>query len=440
MPATTLLGLFEQYGDWTAIISRDRPCSYRELRQLSLQWIEDLDLPEGSVVSLYGDYSPQSVALLLALLQRGHVVCPLTSGFDRQKDELYEVAQVSAEIVIDDDDQVRFVDVGHQVDHPLLLSLRGSCGLVLFSSGATGKSKAVVHDGRRLLEKFATPRRPKVTIPFMLFDHIGGINTVLHALCSGGTAVIAPDRSPATICRLVEAHGVQVLPTSPTFVNLLLLGDHDAHDLSSLEILAYGAERMPEASLARLAAAFPDVKLIQNYGLSEVGIMRTKSESNDSLWVKLGGDGFETRVRDGLLEIKSKTAMVGYLNAESPFTEDGWVKTGDRVETRGEYFRILGRQSDIIIIGGEKVYPAEVEDLISTMPDVLDVVVSKEANAITGNIVKAQVQLATDEKRSAFRKRMAAFLKDRLAPFKIPQKVQVTQSALHNARFKKERK
>src|SRR5260221_4097020 len=196
---------------------------------------------------------------------------------------------------------------------------------------------------------------------------------------------------------------------------------------------------MPASALARLAAAFPKVELVQNYGLSEVGIMRTKSESSGSLWMKLGGDGYETRVRDGLLEIKARTAMVGYLNEESLFTEDGWLKTGDRVEVKGEYLRVLGRESDIIIVGGEKVYPAEVEDLIAEMPDVLDVVVSAEANAITGQIVKAQVRLSTIESRADFRGRMTAFLADKLADYKIPQRVILTDEPLHNARFKKTR-
>lgn len=167
--------------------------------------------------------------------------------------------------------------------------------------------------------------------------------------------------------------------------------------------------------------------------------MRTESESSDSLWMKLGGDGFETRVRDGLLEIKARTAMLGYLNEASPFTEDGWLRTGDRVEIKGEYLRILGRQSDIIIIGGEKVYPAEVEDLIAVMPGVLDVTVSAEANAITGQVVKAEVRLSTEEARAEFRRRMTLFLADKLPAYKIPQQVTLSKEPLHNARFKKTR-
>ena len=93
---------------------------------------------------------------------------------------------------------------------------------------------------------------------------------------------------------------------------------------------------------------------------------------------------------DGLLEIKAQSAMLGYLNAPSPFTEDGWFITGDAVEVDGEYFRILGRQSEMINVGGEKVYPAEVESVLQLMDGVEEVMVNGEENAITGQIVRAK--------------------------------------------------
>ncbi len=435
MSADFLLEAFERYGERTAIIWNDEHYSYAWLREQ----IESYPVPTDRIFGLSADYSPKSLAILLALLHHGKIVAPLTAAFERQKEEFYRIAEISTEIAIDDSDGVTFNALGHRLAHPLLLELaeKNSGGLILFSSGSTGKAKAVVHDGARLLNKYRTPRRATVTIPFMLFDHIGGMNTVLHVLSSGGTAVFAPERTPETICTLVQDHRVEVLPTSPTFVNLLLLSDYRRFDLSSLKIIAYGAERMPPATLERLAAAFPNVELIQNYGLSEVGIMATKSEANASLWMRLGGDGYQTRVRDGLLEIKAETAMVGYLNEVSPFTEDGWLKTGDQVEQKGDFIRVLGRSSDLIIIGGEKVYPAEIEDLLAAMPGVLEVVVSAEQNALTGSLVRADVRLCTEETRAEFRARMIEHLTPKLIAYKIPQKVALTKEPLHNARFKK---
>ena len=204
--------------------------------------------------------------------------------------------------------------------------------------------------------------------------------------------------------------------------------------------MTYGTEVMPESTLKRFHALYPQIKLQQTYGLSEVGILRSKSKSSDSLWVKVGGEGFETRVVDGLLEIKAKSAMRGYLNAPSPFTADGWFMTGDAVEVDGEYIKIMGRKSELINVGGEKVYPAEVESVLQLMDGVEDVAVRGEPHPITGNLVFARVKLATDESLSDFRKRMHAFCKDKLARFMIPQKVELVESSMHGERFKKMRK
>ena len=118
------------------------------------------------------------------------------------------------------------------------------------------------------------------------------------------------------------------------------------HDLSTLRTVTYGTEPMPESTLRRLHALFPAIQLVQTYGLSEVGILRSKSKSSDSLWVKIGGEGFETRVVNGILEIKARSSMLGYLNAPSPFTADGWFVTGDEVEVDGEYLRIRAEKRD----------------------------------------------------------------------------------------------
>jgi acyl-CoA synthetase (AMP-forming)/AMP-acid ligase II len=151
----------------------------------------------------------------------------------------------------------------------------------------------------------------------------------------------------------------------------------------------------------------------------------------------VGGEGFQTRIVDGMLEIKAESAMLGYLNHESPFTEDGWFRTGDAVEVDGEYIRILGRKSEIINVGGEKVYPAEVESVVLQMDGVEDAIVVGSPNPIMGNIVEVQVKLSTDESLAEFRSRMMAFCQGRLARFKIPQKVVLSERDLHSDRFKK---
>src|SRR5919106_3948228 len=107
-----------------------------------------------------------------------------------------------------------------------------------------------------------------------------------------------------------------------------------------------------------------------------------------------------------MLQIRARSAMLGYLNAPSPFTPDGWFPTGDAVDVDGEYLRIRGRQSEIINVGGEKVYPAEVESVLQSMDGVAEITVCGEKNPITGQMVTARVRLTTGETLPEFRKRM----------------------------------
>lgn len=440
-----LLERFEAAADQDAIVWRDEARSYRWIADETRRWgvtLREQGIEAGTVVSLESDFSPSSVALFLALVNAGAVVVPLTTSVEPLKPDFRSTAEVEVIITVGDGDRTSFTRQTRKASHPLVVELqqRGHPGLVLFSSGSTGKNKASLHDLVPFLEKFAVPRHAMRTIAFLLFDHIGGINTLLYTLSNAGCVIALEDRSPESVCGAVERHRAQLLPTSPTFINLLLLSEvHRRFDLSSLELVTYGTEVMPETTLRRFRALFPRVRLLQTYGLSEVGILRSKSRSDDSLWVKVGGEGFDTRIVDGLLEIKARSAMMGYLNHESPFTDDGWFKTGDAVEVDGEYIRILGRKSEIINVGGEKVFPAEVESVIQLMDGVADVAVRGEANAITGQMVVARVVLTTGESLTEFRKRLGGFCRERLPRFKIPQKVLLVSEGMHGPRFKKMR-
>jgi acyl-coenzyme A synthetase/AMP-(fatty) acid ligase len=428
------------------VVWRDTVCTYDELGRRVHAWQAALDahaVRRGEVVALEGDYSPDSCALLIALIERANVAVPLSGASAAERAEFMDVAEVQAVVRFEAGGAWTIARRPGTVTHPLTRELiaRGSPGLVLFSSGSTGKSKAALHDFTPLLEKFRPRRRALRTITFLLLDHIGGINTLLYTLANGGTVVAVEGRDPDSVGRAIAAHRVQLLPTSPTFLNLLLLSEaYRRHDLSSLELVTYGTEVMPESTLRRLHEVLPHVRLQQTYGLSEVGILRSKSRDDGSLWVKVGGEGFETRVVDGVLHIRARSAMLGYLNAPSPFDSEGWMNTHDMVEVDGEYIRILGRQSDIINVGGQKVYPAEVESTLLQMPNVRDVTVSAEKSPITGQIVTARITLAEAEPLADLRRRVREFCRDRLAPYKVPVKIDIADRPDVGVRFKKLRR
>ena len=437
--------VFAEHANDHALIWNDQTYTYAwllgELDRTSAE-LDAAGLRPASVVSIEADFSPRAIAMMLALLERNCVVVPLTDSVRDQKPEFRKIAQVQNVVEIDARDGLKMRSTGMKADHELMIELRdrNHPGLVLFSSGSTGKSKAAVHDIVPMLEKFKVRRQSLRTITFLLFDHIGGFNTLLYSLSNGGCIITVPDRRPETVCDAIERYRVELLPTSPTFLTLLLVTHaYRGRDLSSLKLVTYGTEPMPLNTLQRINEVFPDVRFLQTYGLSEVGILRSKSRSSDSPWVKVGGEGFETRIAEGMLEIKARSAMLGYLNAPSPFTEDGWFKTGDVVEQDGEYIRILGRDSEIINVGGEKVYPAEVESVLESMDGVDEAVVCGEPHPLTGSIVAVRVKLSSDEDLRAYRLRMRAYCKHRLARHKIPQKVEVVSTTMQGSRFKKMR-
>lgn len=413
---------------------------YAQLLDRCDEWTKRLaQVRPGSVVSLEAEYGSEAIAALLAGIAGRQIVVPLSPDSRTQHPQFLELAGVEWRI---DPSTATLQPTGRNADHGHYRRLRdaGHAGLVLFTSGSTGTSKAAVHDWEFLLEKFVVPRRQLRTLVFLQLDHIGGLNTLMYSLSNGGAVVVPENRSPEAVCRAIETHQVELLPTSPTFLNLLLLsGEMQRHDLSSLTRITYGTEPMPPETLRRLNEAFPDVTLQQTYGLTELGILRSKSRDSRSLWVRVGGEGYETKVVDGRLWIRARSAMLGYLNAPDPFDADGFFATGDSVEQDGEWLRILGRESEIINVGGNKVYPAEVESALLEMDNVIDAAVRGEAHQLIGQMVTATVRLADDETPRTFRARMRQYLRTRLPPYAIPARVQLTDGPLHNVRFKKQR-
>jgi acyl-coenzyme A synthetase/AMP-(fatty) acid ligase len=442
-----LLSVFESAIDHSAFIHEDRVVTYGEvLKNIScfLVDIKSSGVKEGELVAILGDYSPEVFCYILALAFNNNIVIPLARGGGVEQSEAlrtsgcdwlveFDVSNICATLkkhkisvkseMLDDFKNIRIP------------------GLIVFSSGSTGKPKAMLHDFNRVAEKFKNKRHPVIAIPFLMIDHFGGINTILAITSSLGTLVTVKDRSVRNICQAIERYAVELLPTTPSFLTLLAASDtHKNFRLGSLKKVTYGTEVMPQSTLDRIKKVIPNAVLQQTYGLSEVGVLGSKSRDDGSLWVKIGGDGFETKVLDGVLWIKSKYRMIGYLNAPANFDEEGWFNTQDQVEIDGDYLRILGRVTDIINVGGQKVYPAEVESIILEMENIKDVAVFGEMNNLLGQIVVAKVSLDNPEDIQVLKKRIRQKCLSRLTNYKVPTKVFITENSMQNSRNKKIRK
>ncbi|WP_211436594.1 MULTISPECIES: fatty acid--CoA ligase family protein [unclassified Campylobacter] len=435
-----LLKNFSDFSKKNAVIHNNKIYTYEDLlAKINEFKIKLSDIKSGEVVGLIGGYSFENIALFLALFLNKNIIVPINSNIDSEVEQRLKEAFANKTITYKNG-LIFIKDLCEKESNILIKKLQDnySSGLILFSSGSLAKPKAIVHNLDNLVLNFKDkkPKNLKMLL-FLLFDHIGGLNTLLNGLAMGATLIIANDFSTAKICELIEKFDINVLPTTPSFLNLLLINkDYEKFDLNSLKLITYGTERMDDNILKRLKEVFSKVKFIQTFGTSETGIMNTNSKSSTSTFFNLNPD--EYKIVDGELYIKSKTAFLGYLNADN-YDDDGWFKTGDLVEV-GEngFLKIIGRSKEMINVGGNKLLAGEVESLILQIPDIKDVLVYAENNAILGQNVACDVvcNLQKDEVKNLIR----SFLRDKIPSYKIPARINVVNKIDMTARFKKDRR
>lgn len=375
-------------------------------------------LSSDRIVPIQTASAVEGLAQLLAIADSDHIALPLPPGFPKaEQAHRREVAASS----------------------PLCDQLSGS-GLILFSSGTSGDPKGMLHDLPALLRRFepVTPRDDR-TLQLLLIDHIGGLDAAFRCLCAGSTLVIPEARTPDAAGRAVEAHQVNILPASPTFLNLMLMqGVPEQFDCSSVEIIAYGAEAMPKPLLNRLRRAFPKADLQQKFGTSETGAVRIKSSSKTSLFFRIKDTDTEWKVINNELWLKTPSRILGYLNAdESSLEADGWYRTGDLVEEGQDgNICIIGRQSAIINVGGQKVHPAEVEAVLHNAPDVNTCRVYGESDPITGQRVACEIVSSAEKDLREWKRSIRNHCRNRLAPWKIPTGLKVSKTLEVTPRMK----
>lgn len=473
-----LVRRFTEFGTRPALSDRAGGFSYDDLLDRIRHMRNVLDthgVAPHDVVVLHGDHTPDSVAVLFALFLNRNTVVPLVTLGERELATVTEHCRPRFLVTTgtgrgdegaegtDGAEGADGADASRSGTDPDVRELappgsgpagmigrlgdEDAAGLVLLSSGSTGAPKVILHNLDTLvaqkLEKRPRRRASALNILMVLmFDHIGGINSLLSTLLVGGTAVLPHARTPDEICGLIARHRIRVLPASPTFLNLIIMGGyHRTYDLSSLRLVTYGTEPMSDELLARVNGAFPGVRLLQTFGTSETGIATTTSESSSSTYFRISDENVEHRIVDGELQLRSRTQFLGYLNyPDDSLTEDRWFRTGDLVEqTEDGYLRIRGRAKEIINVGGEKLLPLELESVLLGSPLIEDCVVYGKPNAITGQTVCVDVKPKAETTRAALRKHILEFLADKVEPFKIPSKISLVDSVGVSDRFKKVR-
>ena len=407
-------------------------------RQLSNIKIDSIDrIREGDVVALIGDFDPETIATLLILLEKGAIVVPLT--IETRSQHSYFLQEAHCQHIFEKNKFKASLSTS-QKSHRLLDSLRelGHPGLILFTTGTTGRPKAILHDFIPFIARYGTPRPPLKAISFLLFDHIGGLNTLFHMLFNQGQVVSLKERTVEAVVNSLTRYSIQLLPTTPTFLRMMSLHPGIEKRIPiSLKIISYGTERMDQPTLSRLCKQFPNIDFRQTYGMSELGILRIKTKARDSLYMKVGGENIETKVVEDILHIRAKNKMLGYLNANSPFDSNGWYCTKDIVDQiDGGYLKIIGRDSEIINIGGLKFMPSEIERECLKDSNVRHAKAVGKFNPITGQHVELFLEVDRLVDPNELKRSIMVKLKESLPKYMVPSRVHIERLKISH-RFKK---
>jgi long-chain acyl-CoA synthetase len=370
---------------------------------------------------------------------------------DRLDKIRHELGTVETIIVIggSDDEYEAWLARAAPVDPKVPVSDRDTA-LQIYTSGTTGMPKGVMFSGAAVRNTFAMSEVTDVTaesvvLVAMPLFHATGASLGIMALSAGAHCVVAAEAGPAVLLSLVARYRV----TMTIFVPVLLqriLADPDTHryDVSSLDVLAYaGSPISPEllrASLARFGCRF-----LQMYGMTEtISATVLLPEDHDAEGhperLESAGTalpGVTVRIVDpvtgetltdgevGEVWVRSPTAMDGYWRlpheTAATLTADGFVRTGDGGYLRDGYLYLRDRIKDMIVTGGENVYPAEVERVLLTHPRVSDAAVIGVPSEKWGETVKALVIRAAPDLTEA---ELTAYTREYLARYKCPTSVE----------------
>lgn len=305
------------------------------------------------------------------------------------------------------------------VDDLMRLLKKGSdeWGVTLFTSGTTGTPKKVRHSFSSITRNVRESERTKDNIWGFAYNptHMAGIQVFFQALLNQNSIVRLFGLSKDRIFSEIKSNQITHISATPSFYRLLL--PHDA-SYPSVSRLTSGGEKFSEKVFENLNTVFPNSKITNVYASTEAGALF--GSSKDIFTVKPEHLDLVKIEKDELL---IHSSLVGEIGTE--ITE--WYQTGDNVEIVSKdplKFKILSRKNEMINVGGYKVNPTEVEELIQGLDSVTAVRVYAKKNSVLGNIICAEIvssaQLTEAEVRT--------YLKDKLQEFKIPRIIRFVDS------------
>jgi acyl-CoA synthetase (AMP-forming)/AMP-acid ligase II len=446
--------------------------------------LQDMGLQAGDRAAILSLNSDRYVEFSCAALWAGGVLVPVNTRWSAREiaDSLVEI---DARILVVDDEfagmaddlrlaMPRLAHVVHAGDGPTPEGMRSfeelvhtsapvedayrngdDLAAILFTGGTTGRSKGVMLSHANMLnsifgclatEQFLTPGGTFLMV--MPMFHVGGLGMAFAQVARGGRQVILPGFDALAVLEVIAEHGITDMGLVPTMIQMLV--DHERvqeFDLSSVQRVFYGASPISEGLLQRAMKTLPDAGFSQLYGMTELAPSITflsPEDHDDPVRRRSAGrplahvdvrivdkDDVEVpRGQTGEIVVRGGSVMLGYWDRPVETAEalkNGWMHTGDGGYMDADGFvYICDRMKDMIISGGENVYSAEVESVVSLRPAVASCAVigvpderwGERVHAVVVPVAGAELTLAE----------LKAFCADRIAGYKTPKSLELLEA------------
>ncbi|MES2481337.1 MAG: AMP-binding protein [Pseudomonadota bacterium] len=488
-----------RYPGRTAIVGDTGALTYRELDEASDRfagWLRAQDLPVGARVSYLGKNSELMFPVFFGCIRAGAVLVPINWRFAVPEIEHVLADSESQVLVVSPE----FADAARSAcarlaRPPRLLVTEGASGeslravlfegpgpapwpfnpdavcLQLYTSGTTGQPKGVLETHRKLsIARWMEVGSPHwadwhggdVLLSAMPNFHSGGLSWMLIGLLRSVTCILTADPSPANLLALSRKHAVTRTFVVPAVIRTLVeMVEAGTEPAPPLKTIFYGAAPMDVPLIQRCQTLFPGCMFAQYYGMTEVAGSVTffppsehridRPERLRSVGALL--PGFEMEIRDpqgrpleamqpGEIYVRTPTLMLGYWQQPGATAEvidpDGWYRTGDGGYADADgYLFLTDRVRDMIISGGENIYPVEVEQALRQHPAVQEVVVVGAKDERWGEAVCAVIELRSGQNVTL--DELREFARERIAGFKLPRQLRVVDQLPRTATGKLQR-
>jgi len=462
-PEEPLFSILDKKSDKIALHYQGKDLSYSEIFEYTHQFASYLierGYSKGDRLALFLPNSPQFVIAFFGALRAGLTVVPCSILLSPReiayqlkdssskvlvtlKDLYTKILEATKDLPIEtiEFDSIKF-NKSIKSEFKVNINPKEDLATLLYTSGTTGKPKGIMLTHYNLLAnavmmaKWLDLKEEDVILAALPYSHSYGLTTCLNSpLYSGSKIVLMQRFNPLEAIELIDKHKVTVFFSVPTM--LKSIADVCKIRLDSLRYCISGASPLTKDiydQFSRLTKA----EILEGYGLSEASPVTHCNPPGRSKFGSIGipmpdtkakivEDGKELKFNEvGELIVKGPQVTKGYLNLEEETRntlKDGWLYTGDLAKMDEEgYFYLVDRKKYMINVGGYKVYPKEVEDVLKEHPAIKEVAVVGVKDIYKGEKVKAYLVLK--EGFEVKKEEILDFCKDKLAKYKIPEELE----------------